>query len=186
MRWRKFHTGRSCCALKSAKVQSKRIVKYYQKGQFSLLGAFLKPSRVFPAVVFNQAPLLLLARQSASPRVLLSSFSTIPDSPGHIMSAAAARAVLRPSRLALRRAPARHASTTSEAAAKAKDTAAQATSKASEGLTKVQQSAGSAAGSAGNAASNAASALSSRASALGSVINSMSPLASTRPSEALC
>ena len=94
------------------------------------------------------------------------------------MSAAAARVVLRPTRLALRRAPARHASTTSEAAAKAKDTASQATSKASEGLTKVSQSAGSAASSASNAASNAASALTARAGALGNVVNSKAPLAS--------
>ncbi len=63
------------------------------------------------------------------------------------MSFAASRAVLRQSRLTLRRSALRNASTTSEAvsntASKAKDTASNATAKASEGLSRVTSSAGS-------------------------------------------
>lgn len=69
------------------------------------------------------------------------------------MSLAASRAVLRRSTFAVRRAGARNASSTSEAAAAAKQKAAQAQAKASEGLTRVTSSAGNALSKAGSAAS---------------------------------
>lgn len=91
-----------------------------------------------------------------------------------IMSAAAARAALRPSRFAIRHTPARNASTTSEtassAASKAKETASNVTSKASEGLTRVQESAGSVASSAGSAASTAAAGVQGRVGRLVSTV----------------
>ncbi|KAF1922900.1 uncharacterized protein M421DRAFT_426394 [Didymella exigua CBS 183.55] len=84
------------------------------------------------------------------------------------MSFAVSRALVRQSRIAVRRAGVRNASSTSEAAGAAKekagDAAAKVQSKASEGLTKVKSSAESAASSVSNAASNAASTVNSTAS----------------------
>ncbi|KAK4941032.1 ATP synthase subunit G atp20 [Elasticomyces elasticus] len=65
------------------------------------------------------------------------------------------RAVLRQSRLVLRRNNFRQASTVSDAASKAQETGKQTVSKASEGLTKVQSSAGSAVSRVGSSAYNA-------------------------------
>ncbi|KAK5047494.1 hypothetical protein LTR84_006591 [Exophiala bonariae] len=68
------------------------------------------------------------------------------------MSAApTSRAIVRQSKLLLRRNNFRQASTTSEAAAKAQETGQQAVSKASEGLSRVQSSASSAISKAGDA-----------------------------------
>ena len=72
------------------------------------------------------------------------------------MSAApTSRALIRQSKLVLRRNNFRQASTTSEATAKAQQSGQQAVSKASEGLTRVSSSAGSAISKAGSAATNA-------------------------------
>lgn len=80
------------------------------------------------------------------------------------MSAAAARAVLRPSRLTLRQTPVRNASTTSEAAnaaskqaTKAKEGASEAANAASKQATKAKEGAYEAAGTAQQQASNASS-----------------------------
>jgi hypothetical protein len=76
--------------------------------------------------------------------------------------APASRAVLRQSRLLLRRNNFRQASTTSEAATKAQETGQQAVSKASEGLSKVQSSAGAAASRVGASAYSALSRIGGR------------------------
>lgn len=79
------------------------------------------------------------------------------------MSAApTARAVLRQSRLVLRRNNFRQASTASEAASKAQESGKQAVSRASEGLTRVQSSAGSAITKVGSSAYNALSRIGGR------------------------
>lgn len=71
--------------------------------------------------------------------------------------APASRAVVRQSRLFLRRNDLRQASTTADAASKAKDVASNTTSKAGEGLSRVTSSASSMVSGAAESASNAAS-----------------------------
>ena len=86
--------------------------------------------------------------------VLNRSFTPSPllEKPTAAMSAApTSRAIVRQSKLLLRRNNFRQASTTSEAATKAKETGQQAVSKASEGLSRVQSSASSAISKAGDA-----------------------------------
>ncbi|KAK7898057.1 ATP synthase subunit G atp20 [Exophiala xenobiotica] len=92
------------------------------------------------------------------------------------MSAApASRAVLRQSRLLLRRNNFRQASTASEAASKAQDTGKQAVSKASEGLTRVQSSASSTISKVGSSAYNAVSKIGGRTGRMISFVESLIP-----------
>lgn len=88
------------------------------------------------------------------------SLHTLHFQPPHLrfaMSAAATRAVLRPTRLAFRGIQARNASTAQKAANAVSETASNIKSKAAEGLTKVQSSAGESVSNATSAVSNAAS-----------------------------
>ncbi|KAJ9632917.1 uncharacterized protein PV06_07925 [Exophiala oligosperma] len=92
------------------------------------------------------------------------------------MSAApVSRAVLRQSRLVLRRNAFRQASTTSEAASKAQETGKQAVSKASEGLSRVQSSASSAITRVGSSAYNAVSKIGGRTGRVISFVESLIP-----------
>ncbi|EHY57771.1 ATP synthase subunit G atp20 [Exophiala dermatitidis] len=87
----------------------------------------------------------------------------------------ASRAILRQSKLLLRRNNFRQASTTSEAASKAQETGKQAVSKASEGLSRVQSSAGSAISKVGSSAYSALSKVGGRTGRVISFVESLIP-----------
>jgi F-type H+-transporting ATPase subunit g len=92
-----------------------------------------------------------------------------------MFAAPTARAVLRQSRLVLRRNNFRQASTASEAASKAQESGKQAVSKASEGLTRVQSSAGSAISRVGSSAYSALSRIGGRTGRLIAFVESLIP-----------
>ncbi|KIY02098.1 uncharacterized protein Z520_02236 [Fonsecaea multimorphosa CBS 102226] len=92
------------------------------------------------------------------------------------MSAApTSRALLRQSKLLLRRTNFRQASTTSEAASKAQESSKQAVSKASEGLSRVSSSAGSAISRVGSSAYSALSRVGGRTGRVISFVESLIP-----------
>ncbi|EXJ95115.1 F-type H+-transporting ATPase subunit G [Capronia coronata CBS 617.96] len=87
----------------------------------------------------------------------------------------ASRAILRQSRLLLRRNNFRQASTTSEAASKAQESGKQVVSKASEGLTRVQSSAGAAISKVGSSAYKALGRVGGRTGRLIRFVESLIP-----------
>ena len=121
--------------------------------QPAALELHIQPPRTQPTGPHTRS----LSRPPKPPASPASHHILIAPSPAMHAAAQPSRAVLRQSRLLLRRNNPRQASTTTAdaAAAKAKDTASGATSKASEGLSRVTSSAGNIAGGAVSGARNA-------------------------------
>merc|ERR1711977_433331 len=120
----------------------------------------------------SSRPPLLLSDHTRSSSPSLSVLCAPWGAPTAMSAAPASRAVLRQTRLLLRRNNFRQASTASEAASKAQDSGKQAVSKASEGLSRVQSSASSRVGS---SAYNAVSKIGGRTGRVISFVESLIP-----------
>merc|ERR1711939_609473 len=123
----------------------------------------------------SSRPPLSVSDHTASSSRFLPVLCAPCGAPAAMSAAPASRAVLRQTRLVLRRNNFRQASTASEAASKAQDSGKQAVSKASEGLSRVQSSASSTISRVGSSAYNAVSKIGGRTGRVISFVESLIP-----------
>merc|ERR1712169_113055 len=142
------------------------------------MGAFAGfhfPLKVFSIQHLSSRPPLSVSDHTASSSRFLPVLCAPCGAPAAMSAAPASRAVLRQTRLVLRRNNFRQASTASEAASKAQDSGKQAVSKASEGLSRVQSSASSTISRVGSSAYNAVSKIGGRTGRVISFVESLIP-----------